>query len=100
MSLLLAPKGGSNDASFCLCHGIAGNADILMQIAHLARSADLHPVVLSAARTGIERHHDSGDWPCGVPGGDQTPGLLLGLAGIGHFYLRLHDAMVPSPLML
>lgn len=94
------PKGGSNDASFCLCHGIAGNADILMQIAHLARGVDLHPAVLSAARTGIERHHDSGDWPCGVPGGDQTPGLLLGLAGIGHFYLRLHDASVPSALML
>ncbi len=84
----LAPKGGSNDASFCLCHGIAGNADILMQIAHLARSADLHPVVLSAARTGIERHHDSGDWPCGVPGGDRNT-RLAPRAG-------RHRALLPS----
>ena len=24
---------------------------------------------------------------------------FLGLSGIGHFYLRLHDASVPSPLL-
>jgi lantibiotic modifying enzyme len=92
--------GGSKEASFCLCHGIAGNAEILMQIAQLARRSDLNLPVLAAAQAGVERHHDSGDWPCGVPGGDQTPGLLLGLAGIGHFYLRLHDTSVPSPLLL
>ena len=40
-------------------------------------------------------------WPCGVPGGGDTPNLLLGLAGIGYFYLRLHDpATVPSVLLI
>lgn len=86
--------------SFCLCHGIAGNADVLMQIARLAGRTDPDPAVLSAAHIGVDRHHEAGNWPCGVPDGDETPGLLLGLAGIGHFYLRLHDASVPSPLTL
>ena len=40
-------------------------------------------------------------WPCGVMGGWETPNLMLGLAGIGYFYLRLHDpAMIPSTLLV
>jgi hypothetical protein len=40
-------------------------------------------------------------WPCGVPGGGESPSLMLGLAGIGHFYLRLYDpASVPSVLLV
>jgi hypothetical protein len=38
-------------------------------------------------------------WPCGVPGG-VAPSLLCGHAGIGVFYLRLHDATVPSALLV
>lgn len=86
--------------SFCLCHGIAGNADILLEIARLTDRSDLQPVVLAAAHAGTERYHESGAWPCGVPGGQEAPGLMLGLAGIGHFYLRLHDRSVPSALEL
>ena len=43
-------------------------------------------------RQGIESfaRHDL-PWPCGVPGGGETPNLMLGLAGIGYFYLRLYD---------
>lgn len=37
-------------------------------------------------------------WPCGAHSGE-VPGLMLGLAGIGHAFLRLHDAAVPSVLM-
>jgi hypothetical protein len=85
--------------SYCLCHGIAGNADALLEITRLSGGEDPHPAVLAAAHAGMDRHHDSGDWPCGVPGGDETPALFLGLSGIGHFYLRLHDASVPSLLL-
>ncbi|MDR3531448.1 MAG: lanthionine synthetase LanC family protein, partial [Rhodopila sp.] len=50
---------------------------------------------------GIARHGSSSAWPCGVPGGGETPGLLLGLAGIGYFYLRLHSpSEVPSILLV
>jgi hypothetical protein len=88
-----------NGLSFCLCHGIAGNADILLEITRLSGRKDPLPAVLAAAHAGMDRHHESGDWPCGVPGGGETPALFLGLSGIGHFYLRLHDASVPSPLL-
>jgi lantibiotic modifying enzyme len=93
------PRQRVNGLSFCLCHGIAGNADIVLEITRLSGRKDPHPAVLAAAHAGMDRHHESGDWPCGVPGGDETPALLLGLSGIGHFYLRLHDASVPSPLL-
>ena len=39
-------------------------------------------------------------WPCGVPGGGETPNLMLGLAGIGYFYLRLHDARATPPVVM
>ena len=50
---------------------------------------------LDLARFGVERYHaDRAPWPCGVPGGGENPSLMLGLAGIGHFYLRL---ALPEP---
>jgi lantibiotic modifying enzyme len=40
-------------------------------------------------------------WPCGIPGAGETPNLMLGLAGIGYFYLRLYNATaIPSILLL
>ena len=36
-----------------------------------------------------------------VPGGGETPNLMIGLAGIGYFYLRLYDPVaVPSVLIM
>jgi lantibiotic modifying enzyme len=36
-----------------------------------------------------------------VPGGGETASLMLGLAGIGYFYLRLHDPEgIPSVLII
>jgi hypothetical protein len=37
-------------------------------------------------------------WPCGTSG--DTPNLMLGLAGIGYFYLRLAIPAIPSILLL
>ncbi|HEY2739710.1 MAG TPA: hypothetical protein VGK45_14975 [Thermoanaerobaculia bacterium] len=39
-------------------------------------------------------------WPCGTFGSAEVPGLMLGLAGIGYFYLRLADPdRIPSVLI-
>ena len=49
---------------------------------------------------GIGRYAASVDgWPSGAAGG-APPGLLSGHAGIGLFYLRLHDSTVPSALLV
>jgi hypothetical protein len=93
----LAPP--SRDAS--LCHGLTGLMEILViagrslgEPSWLARAA-------TVANTLIDRHAIPGDWPSGVATGGPNPSLMLGLAGIGYTFLRLHDPdSVPSVLLL
>jgi class II lanthipeptide synthase len=76
-----------------LCHGLGGAADVLM-------SAGADDIASEIGRVAIERYADGDhDWPGGTAGGT-TPGLFRGLSGIGWFFLRLHDRMIPSPLAL
>jgi lantibiotic modifying enzyme len=80
-----------------LCNGLTGAADVLMSAAEVGWdcSADLASAL---ARVALERYSATGeDWPCGAMG-RKTPGLFLGLAGIGWFFLRLHDRATRSPL--
>lgn len=86
--------------NYSLCHGIAGNADILLTATRSAAVDNVDPddVVRMAASLGLQTYHRSGFWPCGIGGGKPAPGLMVGLAGIGHFYLRLGNPSVPSIL--
>lgn len=83
-----------------LCHGDLGNLDILL---------------LAAARTGDERWRQEafrqaarvcdeavcGVWRCGLPRHQESPGLMIGLAGIGYGLLRLAaPERVPGVLWL
>ena len=83
-----------------LCHGAGGAADVLLcAAAALAgrwqQAADL---VTQLGNVALERYAEPGHpWPCGIPG-ETTPGLFLGLSGIGWLFLRLHDPATPSPL--
>ena len=75
-----------------LCHGAAGSADVLLSAGGRA------PEALALGELGARALRTTGSpWPCGVPGG-VTPGLFLGLSGIGWWLLRLHDDRIPSPL--
>lgn len=88
--------------SYSLCHGLAGNAEILDMGSRILGSsgARWREVALAVASAGIERYGSPGkSWPCGTPEGE-TPGLMLGLAGAGLFYLRLHDPKIGSALLL
>jgi len=89
-------------AEFCLCHGLAGNAEVLLSCGgvqtpqeaiscrHLAEEVaeriwkDGVSVRPRFGRSG----HDAFD----------TPGLMLGLAGLGWYFLRLHRLDLPSIL--
>jgi hypothetical protein len=86
--------------NFSLCHGLAGNAEVLLcgyQVLGQDR-ASLSEVAHDVAYDGIQRYATHGhSWPCGT--GGETPSLMLGLAGIGYFYLRLHDPSIPSILI-
>jgi lantibiotic biosynthesis protein len=87
-------------ANWSLCHGIAGNVEVLLigrdvlgttwnGAAALARDVANHGIQRYAKR----RHA----WPYGTRG--DTPNLMLGLAGIGYFYLRLANPALPSILL-
>lgn len=89
----------SESVNYSLCHGLAGNAEILRDGAELT-GPDATTLVERVADVGIERYGDPGrPWPCGTHEGS-TASLLLGLAGIGYFYLRLAVPTVPSILLV
>jgi lantibiotic modifying enzyme len=88
----------SGDGNFSLCHGLAGNADILLCGQELVRRAS--DLAVETAAVGIDRSkRQAGRWVCGA-GPVETQSLLLGLAGIGYFFLRLRNQSIPSILLL
>jgi len=90
------------DNNYSLCHGLGGNAEVFIVAAHLLKNAQYKSIADYIGQRAIQMIADPREpWPCGVQGGGEAPSLLLGLAGIGYFFLRLHDpAGVPSVLMV
>ena len=84
-----------------LCHGDLGNADILL-VADRAGIDPAHRTAAERLAAGVVRDWQAGGrWRSGVPGGVETPGLFLGLAGIGYGLLRVRDPdQVPSAVAL
>lgn len=92
----------TSTGNFSLCHGLAGNAEALLYGAEILNSAsdENAAAAFSVAKAGIERYAASNSsWPCGTHVGE-TPNLMLGVAGIGHYYLRLYQPSIPSILIL
>ena len=88
---------GANDS---LCHGDLGNLELLLRARERGHSGAWESALdtVSADVVGRARR---GEWRCGVPAGVETPGLMIGLAGIGYGLLRLgHPRQVPSLLSL
>jgi hypothetical protein len=99
----LAHALAAGSGNFSLCHGLAGNADILLYGRSEDASDGAAGVTLAhqIAASGIARHGTGTiPWPCGVPHGGELPGLMLGLAGIGLYYLRLCNPAIPSVLII
>ena len=88
--------------NYSLCHGLAGNTELVIYASQILRNADYKVFADQIGRQGIEQYQKNyTPWPCGVNGGGETPNLMLGLAGIGYFYLRLYDPVKnPSILIL
>ncbi|QAY78210.1 lanthionine synthetase LanC family protein [Sphingosinicella sp. BN140058] len=88
----------AGSGNYSLCHGLAGNAEALIAGSGLIETRDL---VETIAMLGIDRFGDDPrSWPAGVDSGSATsPTLMLGLAGTGHFLLRVDDLATPSILL-
>jgi lantibiotic modifying enzyme len=96
----IAVLGSSLDHFDCsLCHGMLGIAEFLLMAANIPSGTKAASTALDFATSRADDYVDRpGDWPCGLHRG-QNPSLMLGLAGIGHFYLRLAFPDVPSVLL-
>jgi lantibiotic modifying enzyme len=98
----LADALDGDHGNFSLCHGLAGAADVLLQGRRgpAADDDESRDLIVRVVQAGIDGHASTGlPWPCGTHGGE-TPSLMLGLAGIGSFYLRVADSSVPSFLVM
>ncbi len=89
-------------ADFSYCHGMAGNAEFLLEVALQQGRGDIRAAAMNVGQFGIDRYQSRGvSWPCGLHGAGEVRGLMPGIAGIGHFYLRLHNAAdVPGVLLV
>ncbi|HET9283677.1 MAG TPA: type 2 lanthipeptide synthetase LanM family protein [Candidatus Angelobacter sp.] len=71
-----------------LCHGDMGNIELIIQANELYKTPELLTQLTRAANIVHDSIKQNG-WLSGVPKGVETPGLMVGLAGIGYGMLRL-----------
>ncbi|WNG38074.1 type 2 lantipeptide synthetase LanM [Archangium violaceum] len=84
----------------CLCHGDLGNVEPLYLAGEVLGQPRWIRAALERAAHVIHQGRKRG-WLCGLPRGAETPGLMMGLAGIGYGLLRLAaPERVPSVLTL
>jgi lantibiotic modifying enzyme len=81
-----------SQTNYSLCHGLGGNCETLLYGARVLASPGLFARAEEVALRGIESYEEQRlPWACGGPGGLETAGLMLGLAGICYYYLRMAD---------
>jgi lantibiotic modifying enzyme len=86
--------------SHSLCHGDAGNLELLAEASRQLADPALGEHVRRGATT-LLAEIDARGWRCGVPTGVEAPGLMMGLSGIGYGLLRLaRPQLIPSVLTL
>jgi len=89
------------DLDFSLAHGLAGDGDLLLEASRVLADEHLCRTAERVGNWGIERYKkDDLPWPCGSATGWDSPSFMTGIAGIGYFYLRLHDSSRVHSLLL
>jgi lantibiotic modifying enzyme len=98
IALRIVERELPNQSICCICHGRFGSIDLLLH----ANTPERIALAQHAAHEAIDLYPARRlPWRCMSELDGETPGLMLGLAGIGHTFLRLADpAAFPSPLIL
>ena len=87
--------------NYSLCHGLAGNTELLLYASQVLENPGYKMLADQVGTQGIVQYQNNyAPWPCGVNGGSETPNLMLGTAGIGYFYLRLHDPLKNPSILI
>ena len=74
-----------------LCHGLSGLGEIVATAGRWLEDPELTTAADAHSRRLIERHSAAEDWPSGLSSTGPNPSLMLGTAGVGLHFLRLHD---------
>lgn len=86
----------------CLCHGLAGSADFLLDLHRLTGDPTWRDRAVELAQQIVTRYRQpspDGDlWQSDDPG-CHSPDYLYGVSGTGHFFLRLWRPDLRRPLM-
>ncbi len=83
-----------------LCHGDLGNLELLV-MAYRQFGLAVHKEKLDTIAAMILDSIERQGWSTGIPLGVESPGLLVGLAGIGYELLRIaFPELLPSVLVL
>ena len=91
----------TNADNFSLCHGIGGNAEPFLVATDVFNDPRARAVAENVGDRGIQAvHAHRNPWPCGVLNGGESPNLMIGIAGIGYFYLRLYDSRATPSILL
>jgi len=74
---------------FSYCHGVAGDAELLLLADQYLGGQQRHAQVCEMLNWAIHTYEAKElEWPSGIPEAGESPSLFLGTAGIGHFMLR------------
>lgn len=88
-------------ANVSMCHGASGVADLLAAAGTSLRERRLLALGRDVGRWMLDIHGDGRvPWSCGIAGGGESPGLMLGLAGVGATLLHLADPQGQPPVGL
>ena len=84
--------------SHCLCHGDFGNIEILLFASEIMKDEKIKEKC-DTYMEYILNDLKNGKWKCGIPYKD-SPGMMVGLSGIGYGLLKLCNPSLPSILLL
>lgn len=87
--------------NYSMCHGVFGNAELLLFAAEILQQPALVAAVAAAVDECINSYLQKGiPIPNGLQSGHETPDFMLGSSGIGYFFLRLAAPEKVPPVLV
>ncbi len=85
--------------SHCQCHGDFGNLEVLLVAADKLQNHSLRHKAEQLATIIVQEALEKG-WCCGIPQEEDTPGMMVGLSGIGYGLLRIAKPNIVPPVVV
>ena len=88
--------------SYIICHGGGGNAILFLEYDRLVNGSEYYESAAKVAKRGIEyfAKHNSYISGFSLAGQESDTSLFMGNAGIGYYYLLVHDGGLSEPSLL